>query len=71
MEFQQPKPGDRGTGVPESVHLSLLKQEKSVGLRNDSATGMPDRWSSFEDETEFVMPMGVPIDEIITCHGAA
>jgi len=71
MELQQPKPGDRGTGVPEPVHLSLLKQEKSVGLRNDFATGMPDRRGPFEDETEFVMPMGVPIDEIITCHGAA
>ena len=71
MELQQPKPGDRGTGVPESVHLSFLEQEKSVGLRNDFAAGMPNRRGPFENETKLVMPMGVPIDQVITCHGAA
>ena len=71
MELQQPKPGDRGTGVPETVHLSFPEQKKGVGLGNDFADRMPDCRSPFKNETELVMPMSMPIDEFITCHGAA
>ena len=69
-KLQQPKAGGRRPGIPNAVHFLFRKQEKSVGLRNDFAAGMPNDWCAFESQTEFIMSMGVPIDQVIGRHGA-
>src|SRR3984885_11251238 len=61
-KLQQPEAGGGGSRVPDAMHFPFLKQQQGGRSRNDLSCSMADGRCSVENQAEFFMPMGVPID---------